>query len=93
MSVIVLFLDLSGKAYTFNWKQQEPKFLCCISGVPHAEELYFQFGAPFMEETPCPDSRAVTCPVTWGQYQPWTEIDRNVSLAIMRLWADFARMQ
>lgn len=46
-----------------------------------------------MEETPCPDSRAVTCPVTWGQYQPWTEIDRNVSLAIMRLWADFARMQ
>lgn len=62
-------------------------------GVPHSEELYYLFGAPFLDTTPCPGIRAVTCPVTWGKYQPWSSSDKLVSLQTMNLWADFARMK
>lgn len=62
-------------------------------GVPHAEELYYQFGAPFLDSTPCPGSRDVTCPITWDMYQPWSAEERKVSRSTMKLWADFARMQ
>ncbi|XP_052796747.1 acetylcholinesterase-like isoform X2 [Mya arenaria] len=61
-------------------------------GVPHAEELYYQFGAPFFDSTPCPAARNLTCQVKWGTYQQWDEHDRRVARNTMQLWADFARL-
>ncbi|KAL4229722.1 Carboxylesterase 5A [Mactra antiquata] len=61
-------------------------------GVPHAEDLYYMFGAPFLNQSPCPADRNVTCPVTWGNYQPWSNEDKQVSKNIMKLWADFVKL-
>ncbi|XP_060605960.1 acetylcholinesterase-like [Ruditapes philippinarum] len=62
-------------------------------GVPHSEELCYQFGAPFLDVTPCPNSRNVTCPVTWGKNQNWSIADKQVSLETMKLWAGFAKLK
>ncbi|KAH3841426.1 acetylcholinesterase-like [Dreissena polymorpha] len=77
--------------YDFTYRSPNTSKLDWI-GVPHAEELYYQFGAPFFDSSPCPGVRDVTCPSTWGTYQTWSDGDRQVSQTTMRMWADFVRM-
>ena len=62
-----------------------------VSGVPHAEELYYEFGSPFFANTPCPGPREATCPVTWQNYQPWSQTDGQVSRSTMAIWTAFAK--
>lgn len=77
--------------YEFTYRSQNTNKKEWI-GVPHAEELYYQFGAPFLDDTPCPGIHEVTCPVKWGKYQPWSNVDKHVSLLTINLWAAFAKL-
>ncbi|KAK3590501.1 hypothetical protein CHS0354_037548, partial [Potamilus streckersoni] len=76
--------------YNFSYRS-ENSILKGWMGVSHSAELYYEFGSPYFDSTPCPENRQSTCPVTWGKYQVWSEMDFRVSKETMSLWTDFAK--
>ena len=64
-----------------------------LIGVPHAEELYYLFGSPFIKSTPCPEPNNTVCPSTWENYQPWSQSDLEVSKETMAVWVAFAKQR
>ncbi|KAL3880519.1 hypothetical protein ACJMK2_032753 [Sinanodonta woodiana] len=81
---------VSAFLYNFSYRS-ENSILKGWMGVPHSAELYYEFGSPFLDSMPCPESRLSTCPVTWGKYQAWSEMDSRVSRETMSLWTDFVK--
>ncbi|CAH1800908.1 unnamed protein product, partial [Owenia fusiformis] len=57
-------------------------------GVIHGAELDYMFGIPFFKNETCPWG----CHTTRWAKQNWTNQDRNVSLTMMTLWANFIKM-